>query len=233
MWVAHPAELVERARLLVTTTDRPLTEIAAELDIGVKTLGTWKRENGWVRPPGAKWLKIPRSKYAALQRLYENRATLADIAIVAGCSVPWITKTAAFEKWTSRRESAASRRGTARALSAAIAEIQAGLRDPGLGRRDLIRLIERATVLAAADALGGDRESERNAHTLTRLAALVRNLPEEAAAPPAQKDTHAPDPVDDFPDANDLIEEIARRFEEFCAAEDAAALSQDAAAPPA
>jgi hypothetical protein len=210
----HPPELRQQAGHLVTTTDLPLSEIGRRIDVPQRTLERWKREERWVRP-SAKIvrLKIPPEKYAAIQRLYEKRGTLADIAVVAECSIPWITKTAALKGWTPRKESAA--RGTAppKPLGAALAEIQAALRDPTLTRGDVVKLLERAVPLAAADALGGDRDAERNVQTLTRLAALVKSLP-DTAAPPAREEAHA-DPADYFPDANDLIEEIARRFEAF------------------
>lgn len=211
----HPPHIVERARVLVTTTTRRLIDIAADLDISVKTLGSWIRLHGWTRPPGVPCArtKIPRSAYPALQRVFENRARMADIAIVVGCTVTRLTVIAANEGWMPRRESAARAASADKPAGAAIADTQAALRDPALGRTDLVKQLERAIALAAADALGGDRDAERTVQTLTRLAALVRNLPDDAVAPPARKDTYAPDPIDHFPDANDLIEEIARRIE--------------------
>jgi hypothetical protein len=111
------------------------------------------------------------------------------------------------------------------------------LRDPATGRRDLIRCIERLIALAAADAVAsGDARPERSTAYFGKLIALAQSLPDEPAAP-LDKDAHARHDArhdaDPFPDANDLIEEIARRFEEFCAAEDAAALSGNPVASPA
>jgi hypothetical protein len=221
---AHPPHIVEQARDLVTTTTRRLADIAAELGISLSTLGTWVRRHAWTRPPGVlrARTKIPRSMYPALQRIFENRARMADIAVVARCSLTRLTVIAANEGWTPRRESAAGAAPANQPLSAALAEIQAALRDPALARKDLLALLDRSVALTAADALGGDRGAERKVQTITRLASVIKNRRNDAAG---DRDTTA-DAADHFPDANDLIEEIARRFEEFCAAEDAGAFSE-------
>lgn len=154
----HRAETVERARGLVTTTTRPLSDIAAEVGVSEQTLRRWIKAHGWTRPPGAEadaLRKIPSARYPALQRLYENRGKVADIAVVAGCSLTQINRIAAAEGWTSRRERADLSRRTDQEPSAAIAEIQTALCDPALTRGDAVRLIERAATLTASDALGG------------------------------------------------------------------------------
>jgi hypothetical protein len=212
----HPPEVRDRARDLVTTTTRPLTDIAEALHIGLSTVRAWMADEGWTRPgPKQGVTKVPKRRYAALQRIWESRARVTDIAVVAGCSSGRLAHIAAEQGWAPRPASPAQALPADKPVSAAIAAIQAALRDPALTRADLVRQLERTIALAAADALGGDRDAERNTRTLAQLAALVRNLPEEIAAPLACKDIHAPDPVDHFPEANDLIEEIARRFEEF------------------
>jgi hypothetical protein len=78
----HSPDLKERARILVTTTTRKLTDIGAELDVAGRTLTTWIRHGGWTRPPDTRHgrLKFPRERYPALQRLFENRAKVTDIA---------------------------------------------------------------------------------------------------------------------------------------------------------
>ena len=59
----HTSELVERARVLVTTTTRPLSDIALEIGVTDQSLRRWIRAYGWTRPPGAEadaLRKIPR-----------------------------------------------------------------------------------------------------------------------------------------------------------------------------
>jgi hypothetical protein len=218
MGVGHPPELVERARILVETTTRRLSAIAMELEIGEKTLRTWIERNGWTRPPGAEpaaQRKIPPAKHAALQKLYEKRGSVADIAAVANCSITYIDAIAKTKGWLRRKESAARSEPPPKPPSADLAASQAALRDPALGREERLKLIEQAAALVAADALGGDRDAEWTVQTLTRAAALIRTQREDVAAPP-HKDNDAPDSADCFPDANDLIEEIARRIEADC-----------------
>ena len=226
----HRAETVERARLLVTTTTRLLGDIAGEVGVSEQTLRRWIKAHGWTRPPGAEaeaQRKIPSARYPALQRLYENRGKVADIAVVAGCSLTQINRIAATEGWTSRRNHAGSLRGPDREPSAAIAEIQTALCDPALTRENAVRQIERAVALTAADALAGEPHAARTVQTLARLADLVKSLPEEAAG---RGIAHPGDEEGYFPDANELIEEIVRRFEAFCEAEEMGLLSTSAGA---
>ena len=213
----HTSELVERARVLVTTTTRPLSDIALEIGVTDQSLRRWIKTYGWTRPPGAEaeaLRKIPRARYPALRRLYENRGKVTDIAVVAGCSTTQINRIVAAEGWTPRRDNADERRAE-REPSPALAEIQAALRDPALTRTDALRLIERAAALTASDALAGDPRAERTVQTLSHLAGLVKGLPETPAAAASGTIIHPGDAPDHFPDANDLIEEIARRFEAF------------------
>jgi hypothetical protein len=87
----------------------------------------------------------------------------------------------------------------------------ATLRDPATGRRETVSLMERAGALIAANALtSGDARAGRRVDMLAKLVAHVNNRRDDAA--PA-RESGAADPADHFPDANDLIEEIARRVE--------------------
>jgi hypothetical protein len=136
---------------------------------------------------------------------------------VAEISVPRLTAIAAQEGWAPRQETAPNRtadRLASPVLSTALAAVEAALREPDLARNEFARLLDRAMALAAADALAGAPGVERTAQTLTRLAGVLKAMPDDA--PPAgSRVIHPGEPVDHFPDANDLIEEIARRFEQF------------------
>jgi len=96
-------------------------------------------------------------------------------------------------------------------VSDEIAAMVSVLRDPTTGRGEAVALMERAGALIAADVLtSGDGRAGRRVDMLGKLVAHVNNLRGDAA--PA-KDSDAAGPADHFPDANDLIEEIARRLE--------------------
>jgi transposase len=221
----HPHDKVERVRVLVTTTTRSDRYIAAETKVSRATIREWIVKHGWERPFGAKRTsKLPPEKREAARRVYENRATVDDLAALLGCHKSYIFVFAKKHRWAGRAAAAAPRQ-----KRDDIAALEAALRDPAVTRAEVMRHLERAIALAAADALAGEAGAERQVVMLGKLAGLIKNLP-DAAAPLAHKDSNA---LDHFPDANDLIEEIARRFEEFCAAEEAAALSADAAGSPA
>jgi hypothetical protein len=67
-------------------------------------------------------------------------------------------------------------------------------------------------ALTAAEALAGAAGLEPTAQTLTRLAGAAKSMPD--ATPPTPSPGRVIDPNEPmpFPDANELIEEIARRF---------------------
>jgi transposase-like protein len=226
----RPADIVERARVLVVTSTLPLAAIAAEIDVSIVTLRNWIKKYGWQRPAGAphRALKLPPDKAGAVQRLFEGGARVNDLALLLGCDGSYVHQFARARAWTRRKGASKTASSPSRDELAAI---EAALRDPATARPDMIRHIERLIALAAADAVAtGDARPERSLASYARLVALVKSLPEPPAAP-AHKDTDALDDADPFPDANDLIAEIARRFEEFCAAEDAGAFSLRPAQP--
>jgi hypothetical protein len=149
-----------------------------------------------------------------VRRIYECGARTEDIALLARCSPAQLNKIAAHEGW-SRGGYGESGKSADPALGAALADIEAALRWDDLGRAEFARLIDRAMALTAAEALKG-APVERTAATLTRLASIAKGLPDDAPAAPALRgDIVRPDEPADFPDANELIEEIARRFEQF------------------
>lgn len=175
------------------------------------------REHGWQRPPGAERVIKPPAKAGPAQRLYENGASAEDLAALVGCGASYIHQYARANRWTRRL------RGETEPppMSDEIAAIEAALRDPALSRRELVRLINRGIALTAADVLAtGAAGAERRSAALGSLAAIARSMPEEPA--PACSCGGDGEP---FPDANELIEEITRRFEEFAALEDAGAFS--------
>ena len=204
----RPAEIVERARVLVTTTTRPLDDIAAEVGVTVRTLRNWIKKHGWRRPPGApgRVLKITPQNEGAVQRIFENRGSVSDLALLVGCDTSYIYHYARQRQWA-RSEGATE----APPLSDELAAIEAALRDPAAGRCEVVRLVTRAAALTAADVLvNPDARAERRTAMIGKLVAYVNKMREDAA--PAHKDFNV-DSGDHFPDANDLIEEIARRIE--------------------
>jgi hypothetical protein len=211
----HPPELRERARVLVTTTTMSFVEIAAELGISQYPVRRWTKEHGWERPPETESgprRRVPLAKYPAMRRIYEGEATLDDIAVLAGCSVSLLSHNAAQQEWRPRRQTRRAERASAPQLaSPEVAALEAALRDPNTSRSDHVRILERLTALTAADMIAtGEPPREAWTSTLNRLTAVLKSLPADVAAPP-HRNTHAPE--DHFPDANDLIEEIARRVE--------------------
>jgi transposase-like protein len=208
-------EVFQRTRVLVTATTTPVRDIAAEVGVSTTTVRDWTRLHGWERPPGAERLiKLPPERAGAAQRLYEGGASAEDLAGVLGCGASYIHQYAREHRWTRRPQGEAE----PAPLSEEVAAVEAALRDPDLSRRDLVRLIERAVALTAADVLAtGAARAERRTAALGRLAAIARGMPEDPGPAPAGDPEY-------FPDANELIEEIARRFEEFCATEDELAL---------
>jgi hypothetical protein len=142
--------------------------------------------------------------------VFEDRETVADIAVLMGCSESRVHQMAQMGGWTARRSAAA---GEPSASSDELAAIAGALRDPAASRSELLHLIERAAALAVADAImGGDARSEQRAIALGKYAALVKNLPERRAVlTPGHG--YADEGAPHFPDENELIEEIARRFE--------------------
>jgi hypothetical protein len=143
--------------------------------------------------------------------MYEGGARSADIALLARCSVAQFDKIAAHEGWTRGGAAAAIPAPANPALREALAAVETALRDPDLARQEFLRLLDRALALTAAEAPG----VERTAQTLTRLAsAAAKTKPDETLPAPASgRLIHPSEPVH-FPDANQLIEEIARRFEQ-------------------
>ena len=197
---------VERRRVLVSMTLLPLDDIARQEKVTTRTVRQWIKEHHWQRPPGTgRTLKITPENEAAVRRLYESGAAVADIAILLKCDKSSIYQYARAHGW--KRPADAPRD----APDNEIAAVMAALRDPAIGRGDAIRGMERAITLTAADALaGGEARLGRQADMLGKLAGLIKSLPEDAAAPQRIADCE-----DHFPDANDLIEEIARRLEDF------------------
>jgi hypothetical protein len=83
MGASHPAELVERTRL-VETTLLPVPKIATRVGIHDATVRRWIAKRGWSRPPGGttdRRRKIAPSKHPALRRLYEGGAKVRDLAV--------------------------------------------------------------------------------------------------------------------------------------------------------
>jgi hypothetical protein len=211
----HSGETRERVRVLVVTTQRANEDIGAETDTSESTVRRWTRLFGWKRPegpaPGRR--KIPPGKCPAVRRLFACGADTADIALLARCSVSQLNRIAAQEAWR-RGDTPANLRPGKRELSEALAAVEAGLRQPDLARRDFRRLLDRAMALTAAEALAGATGLEPTTQTLTRLAGAAKSMPDDTPPTPSPGRVIDPNEPMPFPDANELIEEIARRFEQ-------------------
>jgi hypothetical protein len=200
----------DRARLLYTTTQMSLIDIAVEAGVWDRTVHRWVKQGGWERPSGGTQRppKIPPDTLEPARRLFESGANVGDLALLIGCDKAYLYNFAKKCRWTRP----AAKKPAAPPKSDEIAAVEAVLRDPAATRGDVIRALERAIALTGADALGGDAPAGR-VTALGKLAELARAMPADVAP--------APSDPDHFPDANELIEEIARRFEEFCAIDEA------------
>jgi hypothetical protein len=210
----HSGETRERVRVVVTT-QLANEDIGAETDTSESTVRRWTRLFGWKRPegpaPGRR--KIPPDKCPAVRRLFACGADTADIALLARCSVSQLNRIAAKEAWR-RGDTPADPQPAKRELSEALAAVEAGLRQPDLARRDFRRLLDRAMALTAAEALAGATGLEPTTQTLTRLAGAAKSMPDDPPPTPPPGRVIDPNEPMPFPDANELIEEIARRFEQ-------------------
>ncbi len=208
--VAHLPETVAAVQSMVETTTLTYEEISAARGVPVNTISSWTRRYKWRRPDGAGGrLALSPEQVAAARRVFENCETVADIAVLLDCSESRVYQMAQDGKWMARRSGAGHELPSPSADE--LAHIAAALRDPAATRGDVVRLIERAAALAVADAITtGEPRCEQRAIALGKYAAIVKNLPERrlVLAPGDALDGPA-----HFPDANELIEEIARRIE--------------------
>jgi hypothetical protein len=214
---AHPIdpEKKERAKFHVETTTWPIADIARIDDISCSTITRWIAENDWKRPDVTARPVLTEARLAATRRGYGLGVRAADLAILNGRSHSWLRMIAREKGWARAPAPAEDKPVTLRPEIAAIET--ALLRDP-LERAELIPLVERATAIAAADALTGrDPGAEERLAWLARAASIVKSLPAREARPAAE-DRYHPDGIAPFSfiETERLIEDIALRFEEFC-----------------
>ncbi|HEX8663616.1 MAG TPA: phage terminase small subunit-related protein [Beijerinckiaceae bacterium] len=208
----HPPEKRAQAKWLGETTTLNCAEIAARVDASPSIVRTWKADDRWKRPAGAPEKRtFTRERREAIARLRGLGGTNADIARVAECSPDTVARIPPIPPRGAKAQAAAPAPGLAPEEAARLHE---ALTAEGLGRRELLRLIERALVLVAADALvGRDPLVDRRAQALARTAATVKALPDDAAAGVSLHDQLSVPAT--FEETNLLLEELARRFAAF------------------
>ncbi|HEX8165424.1 MAG TPA: phage terminase small subunit-related protein [Beijerinckiaceae bacterium] len=209
----HPPEKRAQAKWLGETTTLNCTEIAARVDASPSIVRTWKANDRWKRPTGAPEKRtFAKERREAIARLRGLGGTNADIARVAECSPDTVARIPPVPPKGAKARAAAAPPGVA---SEEAARLHEALTAEGLGRRELLRLIERAFVLVAADAIAGrDPLVDRRAQALARTAATVRALPDDAPAAGDSLHDQLSVPAT-FEETNLLLEELARRFAAF------------------
>jgi transposase-like protein len=218
----HPPEKRAEAKLLGETTDLSCTEIGARIQVAASTVRTWKREDGWRRPPGAPARRsFTAEEREAIVRLREAGASFAVIARAVGRHAGTIAH-------------AVRRRGGAAAGPAAAPLAERAPDEVAELYETLLR--GRACAFVAAEALiGSDPQVDRRAQALARSFATIKALPDDAPAAGAAFDNSQPGPAT-FDEINALLDELARRFTELGAGGDVHAApggpaAEDAAAP--
>jgi hypothetical protein len=232
---AHPADPEKKAKtkFLVETTTWPPAIIGKKVGVATSTVHRWIAENEWKRPNVAVRPPMTPERLAATARGFELGMRAADLAVLNGRCQNRIYQFATEHGW--RRASRQARDAQAPPVAARpeIAAIETALLSDPLERAELIPLVERATAIAAADALTGrDPRAEERLAWLARAAAIVKSLPAREARTAAEDLCH-PDGIAPFSfiETDRLIEEIAQRFEEFCRTEPSEELPADAGAP--
>lgn len=226
---AHKPETVARVRRLVQATSLPMTAVAAETEVPAATIRSWVRRHGWARPAAARPANAP-ARLAAARRLHAGGGSTGDLATLLGCSEKWLRRSMGIGRAAADPRTAPDGLPPPAPAEADMEALAARLRDPGLSRSELIRIVERATAVAAAAALTGrDPRADRTALALARMAGIVKGLPETADGPAADEDWDetTESGAARLPETGRLIEAIARRFEAFCGARDPAAVPED------
>jgi hypothetical protein len=216
--IPHPPEKRAKARWLGETTTMSCTAIAAQVEVPASTVRAWKRIDGWKRPPGAPTRRVlSAADCDAIARMQAGGARNADIARVARRHPDTVARAA--RRGSERRAAEAAPVAAPFAASAPeeVAALRQGLLAGGLGRRELLGLVRRTLALATVDLID-DRTlpPDRRAQGLARIAITIKTLPDDAPAAGAASHDHQSGPAT-FEETNALLEEIACRYEAFCA----------------
>ncbi len=215
------AEAKARARELYEGTTLSHARIGAAAGMGASTVSVLAQIEGWTRHPEARTSpRLAEDRRAAILRLRRAGAPAGDIAAAAGCHRNTIGRIAPL----------AGRRGVAIGPEAAagsalipahFAELHAALTNPQLHKAEAVPLLLRcATALGAEALLRQDAEVERTAQALGRLAEGVAALPDEGPYAGRGADDAYGGPQT-FEEENAVLEELARRIEEWNATDDA------------
>lgn len=217
--IPHPPEKRAEAKLLGETTLLSCTEIGARIGVAASTVRTWKREDGWRRPPGAPARRsFTGEEREAIVRLREAGASFADIGRAVGRHAGTVAQAARRRRGPTAVPAAAP---LAESAPEEVAELYQMLVRGGLPKREVLLLLGRACAFVAAEALiGSDPQVDRRAQALARSFATVNALPDDApAAGAACRDDH-PSGSATFEETNALLDELARRFADLGAGGD-------------
>ncbi|HEX8168676.1 MAG TPA: hypothetical protein VF601_23185 [Beijerinckiaceae bacterium] len=232
-------EVVARVRELYEGAPLTHARIAAAAGVGESTVSVLARKHGWTRCPEARTSRrLSHDQYEAILRLRDTGASARSVAAAAGCHARTVGRIAPPDRRAAAfGTGAASVPGAARSGAAAeagfaavpppvpehLADLHAALVSPDLRKAEAAPLLVRAAAALGAEALvRPDAQVERTAQALARLALRVAALPDEGPYAGAGADDRYRGPAT-FDEANELLEEIARRYEAFVAREDAEA----------
>jgi hypothetical protein len=141
----------------VETTTWPLADIARDGGVSLRTVNDWITRGRWRRPNVTARPALTPERLDATRRGYEAGLRALDLGILNGRSRSWMAKLAQAKGWRRPGTPAGASQpedGAVRAASRPeLAAIEAALLSDPLDRAELIPLVERATAVAAADAL--------------------------------------------------------------------------------
>jgi hypothetical protein len=205
--VCDPA-VVERARVLVEGSARPLGDIAREVGVSLQSVRNWIDRYGWRRYPLAPRAvpKLPPEKEAPARRLYERGTSVDDLGALLSCHPSYVHKLARQRGWAKPGTAAAKAAGAgpSPAFMAIVEEACA----PGMTRAGLADIFVRGTALLWAEMLISDDPGiPDRLDAMSWLGEHLHLLPED---PPPKPRRLSPEEEQARDDA--LTEELVWRF---------------------
>ena len=144
--IPHPPEIRAEAKRLGETTRLSCAAIAAQLGIPASTVRGWKRIDGWKRPPGAPTRRVFTRRTATPWRGCAPAAPGTPTSpAFANCHPDTVARAA--RRGSERRAAEAAPVAAPFAASAPeeVAALRQGLLAGGLGKRELLGLVRRAS----------------------------------------------------------------------------------------
>jgi hypothetical protein len=219
----HSEETKAEAQRLCETTGMTYAAIGAGLGgVPGPTVGCWARRHGWTRPPAAiRRRPIPKEKRAEAALLRRAGVPHDEVALWLDCHPETARRLG--------RELPSLGPPLADAAPELLADLKEAARS-GVGPGERFALTGRALMLVTFDLLSNrDLAPDRRARGVAFVAASLRMLPDEGPAGGVLFHDRPPGPAT-FDEANFLLEDLARRYEAFCAREDHQGVPGDAAA---